>query len=65
MNHHTGQNSSNLDTHSNELQLAVLTQRNKRLTREIFPLRLNTINTKINLIYFQTLSNSLNITILQ
>ena len=33
MNHHTGQTSSNLDTHSGELQ-SVLTQQNKRLTRE-------------------------------
>ena len=37
MNHHTGQTSSNFDTHSGELQLAVLTEQNKRLTREILP----------------------------
>ena len=40
MNHHTGQTSSNLNTHSDELQLAVLTQQNKRLTREILPFEL-------------------------
>ena len=37
MNHHTGPTSSNLDNHSDELQLAVLTQQNKRRTREILP----------------------------
>ena len=37
MNHHLGQISSNLDKHSDELQLAVLTQQNKRLIREILP----------------------------
>ena len=40
MNHHTGQTSSNLNAHSDELQLAVLTQQNKRLTREILPFEL-------------------------
>ena len=35
MNHHTGQTSSNLDTKSDELQLAILTKQNRRLTREI------------------------------
>ena len=37
MNHHTGQTSSNLDKQSDELQIAVLTQQNKRLAREILP----------------------------
>ena len=35
MDLHTDQPSSNIPTHSDELQLAVLTQQNKRLTREI------------------------------
>ena len=37
MNHYTGQNFSNTDTHDDELQLAVLTQQNKRLQRDILP----------------------------
>ena len=35
MDHHTDQPSSNIPTHSHELQLATLTQQNRRLTREI------------------------------
>ena len=38
MNQHTGQISSYLNTRTDELQLAVLTQQNKRLTRETLPL---------------------------
>ena len=37
MNHYTGQTSSNTDTHSDEIQIAVLTQQNKRLQRDILP----------------------------
>ena len=37
MDHDTDQPSSNIPTHSDDLQLAVLTQRNKGLTREILP----------------------------
>ena len=37
MGHHIDQPSSHVPTHSDELQLAVLTQQNKRLTREILP----------------------------
>ena len=37
MDHHTDHPSSNIPTHSDELQLAVLTQHNRRLTREILP----------------------------
>ena len=37
MDHHTDQPSSDIPTHSDELQLAVLTQQNRRLTREILP----------------------------
>ena len=37
MDHHIDQPSSHVRTHSDELQLAVLTQQNRRLTREIVP----------------------------
>ena len=37
MDHHIDQPSSHVLTHSEELQLAVLTQQNRRLTREILP----------------------------
>ena len=37
MDHHVDQPSSHVPTHSNELQLVVLTQQNKRLIREILP----------------------------
>ena len=37
MDHHIDQSSSNVPTHSDELKIAVLTQQNKRLTREILP----------------------------
>ena len=37
MNHYTGQAFTNTDTHSEELQLAVLTQQNKRLQHDILP----------------------------
>ena len=37
MDHDVDRPSSNVPTHSDELQLAVLTQQNKRLTREILP----------------------------
>ena len=37
MDHHIDQPSSHVPTHSDELQIAVLTQRNKRLIREILP----------------------------
>ena len=37
MDHHIDQPSSHVPTHSDELQLAVLTQQKKRLTREILP----------------------------
>ena len=37
MDHHTDQPSSHIPTQSDELQLAVFTQQNKRLTREILP----------------------------
>ena len=35
MNHRIGRTSSNTDTHSDKLQLAVLTQQNNRLIRDI------------------------------
>ena len=35
MDHHFDQPSSHVPKHSDELQLAVLTQQNRRLTREI------------------------------
>ena len=37
MDHHIYQPSSHVPTHSDELQLAVLLQQNKRLKREILP----------------------------
>ena len=37
MDHHTDQPSSHIPTHSDELQLAVPIQQNRRLTREILP----------------------------
>ena len=37
MDHHVDQPSSNVPTHSDRLQLIVLTQQNKRLTRDILP----------------------------
>ena len=37
MDHHVDQPSSNVPTHLDELQLAVLTQQNKRLIRDILP----------------------------
>ena len=37
MDNHIDHPSSNTPTHSDELQLAVLTQQNKRLTRELPP----------------------------
>ena len=37
MNYYSAQISSNTDTHSDELQLAVLTQQSKRLQRDILP----------------------------
>ena len=37
MDHHIDQPSSNIPTHSDELQLAVFTQQKKRLTRKILP----------------------------
>ena len=37
MDHHIDQPSSHVQTHSDELQLAFLTQQNKRLRREILP----------------------------
>ena len=37
MDHHIDQPSSHVPTHSDELHLAVLTQQNKRLTRENLP----------------------------
>ena len=37
MNHHIGQTSSKTDPHSDEIQLAVLTQKKKRLQRDISP----------------------------
>ena len=37
MNRHICQTSSNTDTHSDELQLAVLKQQNKRSQRDILP----------------------------
>ena len=40
MSHHVGQTSSKLDSHSEKLQLAVLTQQNRRLMHEILPLKI-------------------------
>ena len=37
MDYHIHQPSSHVPTHSDEIQLAVLTQQNKRFTREILP----------------------------
>ena len=37
MDHHIDRLSSHIPTHSDQLQLAVLTQQNRRLTREILP----------------------------
>ena len=37
MDHYTDLAPSTVSTHSDELQLAVLTQQNKRLAREILP----------------------------
>ena len=36
MSRHAGQKSSQPDAHSNELQLAVLTQQNKRFTKTFY-----------------------------
>ena len=41
MNHHIGQFSSNIDTHSDELYLVFLTQQNKRLLRGILSFEVN------------------------
>ena len=49
MDHDIAQPSSNIPTHSDDLQLAVLTQRNKRPNTLNFTLlKLNTTNTKMN-----------------
>ena len=48
MDYQVDQPSSNVPRYSYELQLAVLTQQNERLKRETLPLKLNTINTKLN-----------------
>ena len=40
MDQYTDQSSSNLPTHSDELQLAVLKQQNTRLTQEILPFKI-------------------------
>ena len=40
MSRHSGQRSSKTDTHSEELQLDVLTQQNKRLMHEILPFKI-------------------------
>ena len=37
MRHHTGQTSSSISTHSEELNLVVFTQQNRHLTSEILP----------------------------
>ena len=37
MDHHVDQLSSNVPTHPGKLQLAVLTQQNKRIKRKILP----------------------------
>ena len=39
MDHHTDQASSNIPIHSDELQLTVLTQQNRRLIHEILPFK--------------------------
>ena len=44
MSRHTEQTSKKLDTYSEELQLAVLTQQNKRRIQEILPFKI-TIST--------------------
>ena len=40
MSSHTGQTPSNLDTHSNKLQLVVLAQQKKRLSHEDLPFKI-------------------------
>ena len=40
MRRHTGQTLSNSDTYSEELQLAVLAQQNRRPMQEILPFRI-------------------------
>ena len=40
MSRHTGQTSSETDTHSEEFELAVLTQKNKRLMHENLPFKI-------------------------
>ena len=37
MDHHIDQPSSHVQTHSDEVQLAVLTQQNRRLSRQTLP----------------------------
>ena len=48
MDHQIDQPSSHVQTHSDDIQLAVLTQQNKRLSREILPFEVNIINTKMS-----------------
>ena len=45
MDHYTDQSSSNIPTHSDELQLAVLKQQNTRLTYEILPFKVKKLST--------------------
>ena len=65
MEHHVDQPSSNVPTHSDKLQLANLTQQNKRLTRDILSFEVKHYQHQDELnILFNTENNS-NTTILQ
>ena len=60
MDHHVDQLSSNVPTHSDELQLVVLTQQNKRLTSDILTFEVKHYQDQDDLnILLNTLQNNL------
>ena len=54
MDHHIDQLSSHVQTNSDEIQHAVLTQQNKRLTREILPFEVKNYQHQYTLKYSKT-----------
>ena len=48
MSRHTGQTPSKSDSHSNELQLVILKQRNKNLLQEILPFKVAQYQNQVN-----------------
>ena len=59
MNHYNGQNFSNTDTYSDELQLAVLTHQNKRLQHTILPFEAKHYQEQAELILFLNVAKQL------